>query len=97
MTQLVTRLDKLVHLDISQNAYTSMPPTCSWPQILTHLNLSRAKLRRVTPCLPPTLEILDLGHNDLTAFHSVALPALRELHLSGNKLMSLPPGWLFPR
>ncbi|XP_070978063.1 toll-like receptor 2 [Oncorhynchus clarkii lewisi] len=96
ISKLVTRLDKLVHLDISQNAYTSMPPTCSWPQILTHLNLSRAKLRRVTPCLPPTLEILDLGHNDLTAFHSVALPALRELHLSGNKLMSLPPGWLFP-
>uniref|UniRef100_A0AAZ3PVS5 TIR domain-containing protein n=1 Tax=Oncorhynchus tshawytscha TaxID=74940 RepID=A0AAZ3PVS5_ONCTS len=96
ISKLVTRLDKLVHLDISQNAYTSMPPTCSWPQILTHLNLSRAKLRRVTPCLPSTLEILDLGHNDLTAFHSVALPALRELHLSGNKLMSLPPGWLFP-
>uniref|UniRef100_A0A4W5LBH9 TIR domain-containing protein n=1 Tax=Hucho hucho TaxID=62062 RepID=A0A4W5LBH9_9TELE len=96
ISKLVTRLDKLVHLDISQNGYTSMPPTCSWPQTLTHLNVSGAKLRRVSPCLPLTLEILDLGHNDLTAFHSVALPALRELHLSGNKLMHLPPGWLFP-
>ncbi|XP_045577373.1 toll-like receptor 2 [Salmo salar] len=96
ISKLVTRLDKLIHLDISQNAYTSMPPTCSWPQTLTHLNISWAKLQRVTHCLPLTLEILDLGHNDLTAFHSVALPVLRELHLSGNKLRRLPPGWLFP-
>ncbi|XP_029615554.1 toll-like receptor 2 [Salmo trutta] len=96
VSKLVTRLDKLIHLDISQNAYTSMPPTCSWPQTLTHLNISWAKLQRVTHCLPLTLEILDLGHNDLTAFHSVALPVLRELHLSGNKLRRLPPGWLFP-
>ncbi|KAK6322984.1 hypothetical protein J4Q44_G00053230 [Coregonus suidteri] len=96
LSKLVTRLNKLVHLDISQNAYTSMPSTCSWPQTLIHLNLSWAKLRRVTPCLPLTLEVLDLGRNDLTAFHSVALPALRELHLSGNKLMHLPHGWLFP-
>uniref|UniRef100_A0AAY5K4D4 Toll-like receptor 2 n=1 Tax=Esox lucius TaxID=8010 RepID=A0AAY5K4D4_ESOLU len=96
ISQLVFRLDKLVHLDISQNAYTSMPPACSWPPTLTHLNLSWAKLRRVTPCLPQSLEVLDLGHNDLTFFHSVSLRALRELHLSGNKLMQLPPGWLLP-
>ncbi|KAL0970685.1 hypothetical protein UPYG_G00245690 [Umbra pygmaea] len=96
VSQLVVRMHKLVHLDVSQNAYSVMPRVCSWPLSLTHLNISWAKLRMVTSCLPWSLEVLDLGHNDLTFFHNVAFPALRELHLFGNKLMRLPPGSLFP-
>lgn len=41
------------------------------------------------------MQVLDLSNNDLKAFVLV-LPRLRELHLSGNKLLRLPPGWLFP-
>lgn len=41
------------------------------------------------------VQVLDLSLNDLKHF-SVVLPALRELHLSGNKFLQLPPGWLFP-
>lgn len=41
------------------------------------------------------MQVLDLSHNDLRNFF-VVLPALRELHLSGNKFLQLPPGWLFP-
>ncbi|KAM6949261.1 toll-like receptor 2 [Aplochiton taeniatus] len=95
VSQLVARLAKLTHLDISRNAYSSMPLRCTWPSSLRFLNLSRANLLAVTPCLTSSLEVLDLSHNNLQAF-PVALPALRELHLSGNKLLHLPPGGLFP-
>ncbi|XP_037614295.1 toll-like receptor 2 type-2 isoform X2 [Sebastes umbrosus] len=95
MSRLVTKLSKLTHLDISKNEYSSMPQSCSWPSTLRYLNISRAKLTTISPCLPATLEVLDLSNNDLKGFMLV-LPALRELHLSGNKLLSLPPGRLFP-
>ncbi|XP_040887560.1 toll-like receptor 2 type-2 [Toxotes jaculatrix] len=92
---LVANLYKLTHLDISRTAYSSMPQSCTWPSTLRHLNISGAKLTTTTPCLPPTLEVLDLSNNDLKSF-TEALPALRELHLSGNKFMRVPPGRLFP-
>ncbi|KAM9717469.1 LOW QUALITY PROTEIN: toll-like receptor 2 [Menidia menidia] len=95
MSQLVAKLPKLTHLDISRNGYSSMPPACSWPPTLRFLNISRAKLTTITPCLPTSLEVLDLSRNDLSSF-SLALPALRELHLSGNKFLRLPSGRLFP-
>ncbi|XP_071382268.1 toll-like receptor 2 [Centroberyx affinis] len=95
LSQLVTKLSKLTHLDVSRNGYSSMPPSCSWPSTLRYLNLSRSKLTTVTPCLPSTLEVLDLSNNDLNVF-LLALPLLRELHLTGNKFLRLPPGWLFP-
>ncbi|KAL3050894.1 hypothetical protein OYC64_001215 [Pagothenia borchgrevinki] len=71
------------------------PGDCSWPSTLRYLNISWAKLTTISPCLPETLEVLDLSNNDLKAF-ILMLPSLRELHLSGNKLLSLPPGWMFP-
>ncbi|KAM3857481.1 toll-like receptor 2 [Diretmus argenteus] len=93
--RLVTKLAKLTHLDVSRNGYISMPQGCSWPSTLRHLNLSWAKLTSVTPCLPTTLEVLDLSNNNLQSF-SHALPILRELYLAGNKFLRLPSGWLFP-
>ncbi|KAF7642292.1 hypothetical protein LDENG_00260820, partial [Lucifuga dentata] len=95
LSRLVFKLSKLTHLDVSGNAFSSMPPDCSWPSTLRFLNLSWAKLTTITPCLPATVEVLDLSHNDLKAF-PLALPALRELRLSGNKFLRLPPGWMFP-
>ncbi|KAL6118223.1 tlr2 [Pungitius sinensis] len=95
MSQQVAKLSKLTHLDISRNGYSSMPMDCPWPSTLRYLNISRAKLTTITPCLPITLEVLDLSNNDLNGF-ILFLPALRELHLSGNKLLRLPSGSLFP-
>uniref|UniRef100_UPI003AAFFBD6 toll-like receptor 2 n=1 Tax=Centroberyx gerrardi TaxID=166262 RepID=UPI003AAFFBD6 len=95
LSQLVAKLSKLTHLDVSRNGYSSMPPSCSWPSTLRYLNISWAKLTTITPCLPSTLEVLDLSNNDLHAF-PLALSALRELHLSGNKFLRLPPGPMFP-
>ncbi|KAM7366627.1 hypothetical protein PAMP_016048 [Pampus punctatissimus] len=95
MNQLVAKLSKLTHLDVSRNIYSSMPQGCTWPSTLRYLNISRAKLTTVTHCLPTTLEVLDLSNNDLKVF-ILALPALRELHLSGNKFLGLPNGRLFP-
>ncbi|XP_032373776.1 toll-like receptor 2 [Etheostoma spectabile] len=95
VSRQVTKLSKLTHLDISRTGYSSMPEACSWPSTLRYLNISGAKLTTITPCLPQTLEVLDLSYNDLKAFLLI-MPVLRELHLSGNKLLKLPPGWLFP-
>lgn len=95
VSHMVKNLSKLTHLDISRNGYSSMPQSCSWPHTLRHLNISRAKLPAVTQCLPTTLEVLDLSYNDLKSF-ILLLPSLKELHLSGNKFLSLPNGWLFP-
>lgn len=41
------------------------------------------------------LQVLDLSFNDLKGFN-IFLPVLKELHLSGNKLLRLPAGQLFP-
>lgn len=41
------------------------------------------------------VQVLDLSNNDLADF-TVALPVLQELHLSGNKFLSLPSGDLLP-
>ncbi|MED6291833.1 hypothetical protein CHARACLAT_027702, partial [Characodon lateralis] len=96
ISRMVARLLKLTHLDVSRTGYNSMPSSCSWPSTLKYLNISRAKLTTTTPCLPASLEVLDLSYNDLKGF-SEFLPLLRELHLSGNKFLELPGGQLFPR
>ncbi|KAM4713887.1 LOW QUALITY PROTEIN: toll-like receptor 2 [Anableps anableps] len=95
INQLVTKLPRLTHLDISRTLYNSMPSGCSWPSTLKYLNISRAKLTTTTSCLPTSLEVLDLSYNDLKGF-SLFLPLLRELYLSGNKFQELPAGQLFP-
>ncbi|KAK7909485.1 hypothetical protein WMY93_014169 [Mugilogobius chulae] len=95
ISRMVFRLPKLSHLDVSRNSLSVMPQTCLWPESLRFLNISRTKLTSATSCLPPTLRVLDLSYNDLVEFF-VFLPALRELYLSGNKLLTLPPGRLFP-
>uniref|UniRef100_H3CBQ9 Toll-like receptor 2 n=1 Tax=Tetraodon nigroviridis TaxID=99883 RepID=H3CBQ9_TETNG len=94
-SRLLARFHRLSHVDLSRNVYGSMPGACSWPPSLRHLNLSRTRIRSVSRCLPAALEVLDLSHNDLRDLVLV-LPALRELHLSGNKFLRLPAGCFFP-
>ncbi|KAL7852937.1 hypothetical protein SRHO_G00187220 [Serrasalmus rhombeus] len=95
MSHLVTHLQRLTFLDISHNDFLTMPQKCTWPASLRFLNLSSTKLRRVTPCLPVSLTILDLSQNDLTEFH-LSLPNLVELQLSGNRFIQFPEGGMFP-
>ncbi|XP_014853364.1 PREDICTED: toll-like receptor 2 isoform X1 [Poecilia mexicana] len=95
LSRLVTKLTKLTQLDISRTSYNSMPSSCSWPSTLRYLNISRAKLTFVTPCLPKSLQVLDLSFNDLKEF-VLTMPILRELHLSGNKFLRLPAGGPYP-
>ncbi|CAN9509364.1 unnamed protein product [Ophioblennius macclurei] len=96
VSRLLAKHSKLTHLDISRNGYSAMPDRCPWPVALRHLNISRAKLTVANSCLPTTLQVLDLSHNHLRSF-SLQLPVLTELHLSGNKLLCLPPGSLLPQ
>ncbi|XP_064005445.1 toll-like receptor 2 type-1 [Pogoniulus pusillus] len=85
----VTRLPKLVNLDISQNNFGDIPDVCEWPKTLKYLNLSSTQLPKLTTCIPPTLEILDVSANSLREF-GLQLPFLRELYLSRNQLKALP-------
>ncbi|KAI2668764.1 Toll-like receptor 2 type-2 [Labeo rohita] len=96
MSRLVTNLKSLIYLDVSHNSFVSMPEKCSWPATLKFLNLSSTKIRKLTPCLPSSLTVLDLSENDLTVFNQ-RFPQLTMLILTGNRLMTLPHGELFPR
>ncbi|KAM4564366.1 toll-like receptor 2 type-2 [Fundulus diaphanus] len=95
LSHLATKLTRLTHLEVSRTGYSTMPPSCSWPSTLRYLNISRAKLTTTTACLPKSLQVLDLSYNELKEFVLV-LPFLRELHLSGNKFLRLPPGGSYP-
>ncbi|XP_031592042.2 toll-like receptor 2 [Oreochromis aureus] len=95
VSRLVTKFSKLTHLDISRTGYSFMPSSCPWPSTLRFLNISGAKFTAITPCLPKTLEVLDLSNNNLKDF-TLLLPVLRELYLSGNKFLRLPSGLSFP-
>ncbi|XP_041790394.1 toll-like receptor 2 [Chelmon rostratus] len=95
-SRLFTKRPKLKNIDMSGNSIYSMPDTCYWPPSLQFLNLSSTHLEKVTRCLPTSLRILDVSHNTLTVFN-IKLPFLTELHISGNKLSSLPAGSLYPR
>ncbi|NXF66602.1 TLR21 protein, partial [Ciccaba nigrolineata] len=85
----VTRLHKLINLDISQNNFGEIPDVCEWPKNLKFLNLSRTQILKLTTCIPPTLEVLDVSANNLKEF-GLQLPFLRELYLTKNHLKTLP-------
>uniref|UniRef100_A0A8C3G6Z4 Toll like receptor 2 n=1 Tax=Cyclopterus lumpus TaxID=8103 RepID=A0A8C3G6Z4_CYCLU len=95
-SRLFTKLIELKNIDLSGNAFHVMPETCYWPPSLQFLNLSSTHLTQVTTCLPVSLRTLDLSDNGLTAFN-IQLPFLTRLRLSGNKIVRLPDGLLYPR
>ncbi|XP_006884523.1 PREDICTED: toll-like receptor 2 [Elephantulus edwardii] len=88
-------LKNLISLDISKNNFHSMPTACRWPEKMNSLNLSSTRIHSLTPCIPQTLEILDLSNNNLDSF-SLPLPQLRELYISKNNLHTLPDSTLLP-
>ncbi|NXJ43591.1 TLR21 protein, partial [Ciconia maguari] len=85
----VSRLPKLINLDISQNKFGEIPDVCEWPKNLKYLNLSSTQIPKLTTCIPLTLEVLDVSANNLREF-GLQLPFLRELYLAKNQLKTLP-------
>ncbi|PKU45059.1 toll-like receptor 2 type-1 [Limosa lapponica baueri] len=85
----VGRLPELINLDISQNNFGEIPDVCEWPKNLKYLNLSSTQIPKVTTCIPPTLEVLDVSANKLQEF-GLQLPFLKELYLAKNQLKTLP-------
>ncbi|NWU73106.1 TLR21 protein, partial [Pterocles burchelli] len=85
----VSRLLKLINLDISQNNFGEIPDVCEWPKNLKYLNLSSTQIPKLTTCIPPTLEVLDVSANNLKEF-GLQLPFLKELYLTKNQLKTLP-------
>ncbi|NWW55494.1 TLR22 protein, partial [Pedionomus torquatus] len=85
----LSHLRKLTLLDISQNNFGDIPDVCEWPKNLKHLNLSGSQIPKVTTCIPPTLEVLDVSANKLKEF-GLQLPFLKVLYLTKNQLKTLP-------
>ncbi|NXE94906.1 TLR22 protein, partial [Menura novaehollandiae] len=85
----LAHLRNLIVLDISQNNFVEIPDVCEWPKNLKYLNLSSTQISKVTTCIPPTLEVLDVSANNLKEF-GLQLPFLKELYLTRNQLKTLP-------
>ncbi|NXS02161.1 TLR22 protein, partial [Oxylabes madagascariensis] len=85
----LSHLGNLIVLDISQNNFGEIPDACEWPKPLKYLNLSGTQIPKVTTCIPPTLEVLDVSGNNLKEF-GLQLPFLKELYLTRNQLKALP-------
>ncbi|NWI35136.1 TLR22 protein, partial [Sula dactylatra] len=85
----LSHLRNLTLLDISQNNFGEIPDVCEWPKNLKYLNLSSTQIPKLTTCIPPTLEVLDVSANNLREF-GLQLPFLKELYLAKNQLKTLP-------
>ncbi|KAM6313156.1 toll-like receptor 2 type-2 [Aegotheles albertisi] len=85
----LSHLRHLILLDISQNNFGEIPDVCEWPKTLKHLNLSSTQIPKLTTCIPPSLEVLDVSANNLREF-GLQLPFLKELYLAKNQLKTLP-------
>ncbi|NWU41101.1 TLR22 protein, partial [Hylia prasina] len=85
----LSHLGNLIVLDISQNNFGDIPDVCGWPKGLKYLNLSSTQIPKVTTCIPPALEVLDVSGNNLKEF-GLQLPFLKELYLARNQLKTLP-------
>ncbi|NXX21479.1 TLR22 protein, partial [Podargus strigoides] len=85
----LSHLSNLILLDISQNNFGEIPDVCDWPETLKYLNLSSTQIPKLTTCIPPTLEVLDVSANNLREF-GLQLPFLKELYLAKNQLKTLP-------
>ncbi|XP_013227605.2 toll-like receptor 2 type-2 [Columba livia] len=85
----LSHLRKLILLDISRNNFGEIPDVCDWPKNLRYLNLSSTQIPKLTSCIPPTLEVLDVSANNLKEF-GLQLPFLKELYLTKNQLKTLP-------
>ncbi|XP_062992501.1 toll-like receptor 2 type-2 [Elgaria multicarinata webbii] len=89
VAQSSARVVNLSNLDVSQNSFEELPNSCVWPKRLKYLNISGCKLSKLTPCIPQSLEVLDVSNNKLQDFR-LTLPHLQELYIKNNKLAALP-------
>ncbi|KAM4807689.1 toll-like receptor 2, partial [Rhinophrynus dorsalis] len=90
VADLLYRQPYLTNLDISHNDFSqSSISNCTWPSKLKYLNISSCQIKRISTCIPTTVEILDLSSNYLTEFLT-DLPNLKELYVSNNRLTNLP-------
>ncbi|XP_025043862.1 monocyte differentiation antigen CD14 [Pelodiscus sinensis] len=90
------QLEELGHLDLSQNGLLAVPSSsCEWQPSLRILNLSATGLEHVPRPLPPSLEVLDVSSNELHALDH-ALPFLKKLFLSNNRLRAVPSPQNYP-
>ncbi|XP_015716472.1 toll-like receptor 2 type-1 [Coturnix japonica] len=85
----INNLHKLINLDLSENNFGEIPDKCEWPENLKYLNLSSTQIPRLTPCIPSSLEVLDVSANNLQDF-GLKLSFLKELYLTKNHLKTLP-------
>ncbi|XP_067422992.1 monocyte differentiation antigen CD14 [Emydura macquarii macquarii] len=93
--EMLHPLKKLIHLDLSQNYLTTLPSLCEWQPSLRIFNLSTTGLNHITMSLPPRVEVLDLSSNNLHSL-DLALPFLKKLHLSNNRLHAVPAAKNYP-
>ncbi|XP_072192457.1 toll-like receptor 2 [Excalfactoria chinensis] len=82
-------------LDLSENNFGEIPDVCEWPENLKYLNLSSTQIPKLTPCIPSSLEVLDVSANNLQDF-GLRLPFLKELYLTENHLKTLPEAAAIP-
>ncbi|XP_051893466.1 toll-like receptor 2 isoform X2 [Pristis pectinata] len=92
----LSTLSTLTHLDLSQNSFSENSASCKWSKNLQFLNLSSCKIKSISQCLPPNVEVLDLSNNDISSF-MVSLSALKTLNVSNNKFKSLPADSYLPK
>ncbi|KAM5193155.1 toll-like receptor 2 [Mantella aurantiaca] len=86
----LTHVPSLTSIDLSQNNFgSSALSSCTWPANLKSLNISNCQIRHISDCIPVTLERLDVSFNNLEEF-VFALPDLKELYITGNRLTKLP-------
>ncbi|XP_043918341.1 toll-like receptor 2 [Protopterus annectens] len=95
ITAMSVAISTLTVLDVSHNNLDDLPKNCTWSPHLIALNLSATSLKRLTMCIPQTLQILDVSNNQLSNFN-LNLPHLRQLYLSKNNLMNIPDASSFP-
>ncbi|XP_018413434.1 PREDICTED: toll-like receptor 2 isoform X2 [Nanorana parkeri] len=90
VAEALVHVPSLTSIDLSQNRFSSSAlPLCRWPARLKSLNISNCQIRHISNCIPVTLEQLDVSFNNLEVF-IFALPYLKELYISDNRLTKLP-------
>ena len=92
-------MDTLVSIDLSQNAFTSIPEELALLKNLKQIRLQNCKLKTLPMSMLSlaSLQSLDFNNNSLTSFYDgqvtrqdIELPNLSYLSLNGNQLTQIP-------
>lgn len=98
LTHLVANLNELTSLpiipsiqfiEVVENKITCIPDAIDSCRYLTHLNVYRNKLVRISTCINKCpLKVLNVSQNDITELY-LNIPSLVELYLGGNQFINL--------